>query len=272
MVLRTLTALVGLPVLLIIVWFGFPWFAIAVSAIALVAWWEYHRMFSPAGHRLILIYGGLWAVALVVTGQLVPEWTHADLPLLLFAVVGGGAAVALLWYLGSERVERLPHRAFLAMGPIYVGFLLAHALALRDLESGGDAGRNWLIFALLATFATDSGALLVGRPLGRHTMAPSISPGKTWEGAAGGLVCALAAGAGIAALLDLPMGWALGISALVGVAGQTGDLAESRLKRIAGVKDSGVIIPGHGGILDRLDSVVVTIPVVYYLVVLAVEP
>ena len=139
---RTLTALVGLPVLFAVVWFGFPWVTIAVSAIALVGWWEYHRMFSSTGHRLILIYGGLWTVALVLTGHLGFGWTQVPVLVLLFAVLGGGTVLALRCFVVVERVEKSPHGMFLAVGPVYVGFLLAHAVALRGLEGDGDVDEH----------------------------------------------------------------------------------------------------------------------------------
>ena len=131
-------------------------------------------------------------------------------------------------------------------------------------------GLEWLLFALLTTFATDTGAFFVGRAIGRHRMAPTISPGKTWEGAVGGFVSALGAGAAVAVVAELPLWVALAVAAGVGVAGQIGDLMESRLKRAAGAKDAGSLLPGHGGLLDRLDSLVLTIPLVYYQAVLGV--
>jgi phosphatidate cytidylyltransferase len=159
-------------------------------------------------------------------------------------------------------------------GPVYVGFLLAHALLLRESGGASDLGRNWLLFALLVTFATDTGAFFVGRSMGRHRMLPGISPNKTWEGALGGFILAVIAALALGSLLDLGLErWQhAAIGATVGVVSQVGDLFESKLKRISQVKDAGSIIPGHGGILDRLDSLLVSIPTVYYLVILVFEP
>ncbi|MCH7483458.1 MAG: phosphatidate cytidylyltransferase [Chloroflexi bacterium] len=116
------------------------------------------------------------------------------------------------------------------------------------------------------TFATDTGAYAVGKLVGRHKMAPRISPGKTWEGAAGGLVAGTGATVALVAVLG-PIETALAAAALLGagiaIAGQAGDLAESWLKRLAGAKDSGTLIPGHGGILDRMDSLFPVFPLVY---------
>ena len=130
-----------------------------------------------------------------------------------------------------------------------------------------DAGLQWTALAFLVTFATDTSAYAVGRAVGRRRLAPSISPGKTWEGAVGGLVGAAAAAAALVVLLDgiesnLLPAIALGLG--VGVAAQAGDLIESKVKRLADAKDSGRLIPGHGGLLDRLDSLLPVFPLVYY--------
>ena len=153
-----------------------------------------------------------------------------------------------------------------------MGFLLAHALTLHELGNGAELGRDWLLFALLVTFSTDSGAFFVGRALGRHQMAPNVSPSKTWEGAAGGLVLALvvALALGIGLDLSLPRWQLATIGATVGVVSQLGDLVESKLKRLSNVRDAGSLIPGHGGILDRLDSILFSIPTVYYLLLVLV--
>jgi phosphatidate cytidylyltransferase len=146
---------------------------------------------------------------------------------------------------------------------------------LRQL--GGDTsdlGRNWLLVALLVTFATDSGAFLVGKNLGRRPLAPRISPSKTWEGAIGGFLLAVATALVLGQFLELGLSrWQTGlIGATVGMVSQLGDLFESKLKRISQVKDAGSIIPGHGGMLDRLDSLLFSIPAVYYLVNVVFSP
>ena len=147
-------------------------------------------------------------------------------------------------------------------GILYVGLLLSYLVALR-LE----AGREWLYLALFATFGSDTAAYFIGKTLGKHKLAPRISPGKTWEGAIAGLF-----GAVIISLLftlstplQLPLsyGQAILLGILISVFGQTGDLVESLLKRSTGVKESGNLMPGHGGLLDRMDSVVFAGIVVY---------
>ena len=233
------------------------------------------------GQPLPLALGMLWVAALVLGGW-VADGTRQFWTLSLL-ILAGGAFLALLWLLACYHGRRVAATAaWLLGGPVYVGFLLAHIPLLAQIGDTGDLagygyelGRSWLIFALLTTFATDSGAYFVGRLTGRHKMAPTLSPGKTWEGAAGGLAAAIIAALLLSLLppqyLNLGLAWwqpAL-IGMAVGIAAQGGDLLESGLKRFAGVKDAGALFPGHGGMLDRLDSLLLTIPLVYYLTLLA---
>jgi phosphatidate cytidylyltransferase len=129
-----------------------------------------------------------------------------------------------------------------------------------------DYGREWVVLTLFSVFAVDTSAYFVGRAIGRHQLAPQLSPKKTWEGAIGGMAGALLISPLIDYSLDTPMGLGrvLGLGALIAVVSQVGDLLESYFKRSVGVKDAGGLVPGHGGVLDRLDSVVFTVVVVYY--------
>ena len=157
---------------------------------------------------------------------------------------------------------------FLLLGPAYIGFLLGHGLSIRDLSGdAGDLGRSWLLFTLLVVFACDTGAFAAGRLAGRHRMAPRVSPNKTWEGAAGGLAASVGAALLVGLVFDLtvPLWQQALIGAAASVAAQVGDLFESALKRAANVKDSGSIMPGHGGILDRMDSILFALPAVFYM-------
>ena len=149
-------------------------------------------------------------------------------------------------------------------GILYVGVFGAHIVLLRDLLDGVD----WLIVMLVATFSTDTGAYAVGRLVGRHAFAPTISPNKTWEGAIGGLVFG-ALGAAVAMLILEPTiraGAQILVAAALPVAAIAGDLLESALKRRLGVKDMSTLLPGHGGVLDRLDSLLLAGPVLYWIV------
>ncbi len=268
---RTLTALVGTPILIGAIWVGFPWLTILVAVVALLGLREFYRMALGPRVPLLLPLGALWTVLFIVSGQLADQWYDYTSHVLL----GIGIMAALIWLvLNRNRAGVFAVWAYAVGGPIYVGFLLAHALMLREMDGGADSSRDWVLFALLVTFATDTGAFFTGRAIGRHKMAPSISPNKTWEGAIGGFLWAVGAALALGAILQLsvPLWQRALIGTVIGVMAQWGDLAESRLKRATGAKDAGSILPGHGGILDRLDSIVFTFPVVYYLVALVLKP
>ena len=270
---RTVTALVGLPVILAAAWWGAPWLTILVVVIAAQGIREVYRLLPSGTGVLPVILGVLWAVALVLGAQAASGLNN--FLLISAGILASGSFVVLLWLIAFYAGGRyLTAVAYLVGGPVVVGFLLAHTLALRNIGESGDVGRDWLLLSLLVIFATDTGALLVGHTLGKHRMIPSISPNKTWEGAAGGLVWAVVAAIVLGLLFDLstPRWQLVLIGATVGVLSQGGDLLESRVKRFSNVKDAGNILPGHGGVLDRLDSVVVAIPAVYYLLITVFEP
>ena len=270
---RTVTALVGLPVILAAVWWGTPWLTILALLAAALGVREIYRLSPPGAGSLPLALGVAWVAAWVLGAQAASELTN--FLIISGGILAAGAFISLLWLVAFYQGERLLTGAgFLVGGPVAAGFLLGHALALRNIGESGDVGRDWLLLALLTVFAADTGAFLVGRVLGRHRMAPNVSPGKTWEGAAGGLACAAAAAIALGLLpgLSAPR-WQLAvIGATVGVLAQVGDLLESRVKRVSNVKDAGSVIPGHGGVLDRLDSLVLSVPAVYYLLATVFEP
>jgi phosphatidate cytidylyltransferase len=253
--LRLVSAAVGLPVVLGAVWLGGPVLAVLAALAALAGGSEALVLLARAGWRPLIVTGALWAAVLAGIGV----WNGTGVLLALGAgilVTAGTAAFV------RRSAEAIGDGALTALGACYAGLPLAAAVLLR----GGPEGLAWVLTGLLITFATDTGAYAVGRAVGTHKMAPAISPGKTWEGAAGGLAAAIAAAVGIVALADgIPnaWAWAVGLGLAVGVGAQAGDLAESWLKRMARVKDSGALIPGHGGMLDRLDSLIVALPLVY---------
>ena len=267
MLLRVLTALVGVPVLVSAVWWGAPWLTLLVLLVAVLGVSEIYRLLPADIGPLPIALGVLWCASLVLGAQASSTFNN-------FLLISGGiwvvgAFLAILWLIAFYQGRRyFIALIYLVGGPIYVGFLLAHAVALRETGSLDEVGRNWLLFALLVTFATDTGAYFTGRSLGRRPMAPRASPSKTWEGAAGGLLSGLVGAVILGIFLDLNVpGWQVAlIGATVAVVCQWGDLFESKLKRIANAKDSGSIIPGHGGVLDRLDSILISVPAVFYLV------
>ena len=248
---RVITAIVGLPVLLLVVWAGGYWLKGLAAAVAAVAAWELAGMARRWGqHPPPLLVAALAAL-------LTAPWVTSDAFYDSVVVV---LLAGLLWVIATaallpSRDEGGTYAATLPAAAIslYVGLALFHAAAL----SVQDHGRDWILMMLGITFATDISAYSIGRAVGSHQLAPSISPRKTWEGAVGGVIGAIAAGFGISTWTDLDIGLleVVVITAALSIAGQLGDLYISRLKRVAGVDDSGRILPGHGGILDRLDSI-----------------
>ena len=195
------------------------------------------------------------AALLVATARTVDDFTlWPFLLLLLFTLV-----VVL-----HPRIElRRPAVGWWILAVLYAGALGAHWILLRN----GADGREWIIVMLAVTFATDTAAYGVGRTIGRHRLAPRLSPGKTWEGAIGGFGGGLAVGLALPPLLGLSPG--AGTAAIVAVslpvAAMGGDLLESALKRRIGTKEMSELLPGHGGLLDRLDSLLLTGPALYWI-------
>jgi phosphatidate cytidylyltransferase len=248
---RVITALWGIPLLLLAVWFDkpLPWFLIFAGIWGVLAAFEFYRITGVSKSIPLTCFGIIWVLLFLLRTRFPDE---LELPLLLTS--GAGLSLIMLIFL-KKREGLFLSWAWMLGGILYTGWLLSYLPALR-LE----AGRDWLLLALVATFGSDTAAYFIGKALGKHKLAPSISPGKTWEGAVAGLF-----GAVIISLLftlNTPVQIALGygqaviLGLIISVSGQLGDLVESLLKRNTGVKDSGKLMPGHGGLLDRMDSVV----------------
>lgn len=265
---RVITAVVGLPLVILAIWFGSPWFSLLIAAAALAGTYEFYRMADFDMKEPLLYVGLLWSLALVLR-------QHHGNPDVLPVVTTAAMLLSLIILLvRPSRQKAFRDWAWMIVGVFYVGWLLGCWLNLRGLEDG----RHWVYLAMLATFANDTGAYFIGRARGKHKLAPAISPAKTWEGAIGGLVGAVAAAIVVATILNLisvksgtPFVfryWQIALlGLLVGIFGQLGDLAESLLKRNTGFKESGNLLPGHGGVLDRFDSLIFVGAMVYYYVV-----
>jgi phosphatidate cytidylyltransferase len=255
---RVLSALIGIPLLLIVIWFGNPWFSLAVAGCALWGALEFYNLAGSSHLRPLTLCGVLGTLLFILNAYVGGSYTA-----LLISVA---VLFSLIWLLFRSQVEEAFNNwAWTLAGMLYVGWMLSHFILLRGLAQG----KEWVILALFSTFAVDTCAFFVGRAWGKHKLAPAISPGKSWEGAVGGLVGGLGASLALALILRLPTAWwqVLLLGLLIGVFAQLGDLSESMLKRSTGVKDAGKLIPGHGGILDRLDSIVFAVVVVYYYVI-----
>lgn len=271
---RVAAALVGVPIILGLIVLGGVPYSLATALVLVLAALELLAATDPRSRP----QGGARPLPL-------PAAPLLRRPPALIAAAGIGLLVAgahngLDWWAGAlaltlallflppvlrgEAETGLADWLWAAGAVAYVGFLGSHLVLLRGLDDEG----QWALVAVFATFATDTAAYFVGRALGRTRIAPAVSPGKTLEGSLGGIA------AGAAALLAL--NWLTGLRAeaaqivplalLLPLAAELGDLAESLLKRSAGVKDASRLIPGHGGVLDRLDSLLFTAPLVYYFV------
>ncbi len=293
---RIITALILIPLVLLLVFLGPRWqwlFTLLVAGVAALAAWEYLRLVERGGANpprfvvlaailalfagrfftdLSVIPGENWLSALIRTGasQLNFEFLrHTEL-------VFGILALALLVVCAFRPpVENVMGDAAVSIFCLfYVGFTLTTVLALRELTNGP----SLVVFLLCVVWAGDISALYVGREWGRHRMTPSLSPKKTWEGALGSVAGSLLITGvllGLSALLEMwdstlltfrdqEVWYWLVMAVVVNLAAQVGDLAESALKRSVGVKDSGDLLPGHGGVLDRIDALLLAAPVLWY--------
>lgn len=269
---RVLSAVVLLPLVVVCVWWGFWPFTMLAVAAAVIGLGELYAAFSHGGYQSNYALGVVVA-ALMLGAMIVRALTGVDLlaPALGLAVMISLAACA------SRHAQHgaVAEWALTFGGALYIGGLLGFLILIRALETplhGGllaplqpQPGAAWIALVLMATWGQDVFAYFVGKRWGRRRMAPSLSPRKTWEGAAGGMLGALAGAFLALALFGLPLSlWATALIGVVaGIAGPIGDLSESFIKRQAGLKDAGSLIPGHGGILDRIDSVLFSAPAIY---------
>lgn len=269
---RVLTAAVLIPLVLVLVFLPPHWrwlLVAATTAVSCLAAWEYlgiARRMGPQSPRIAMI------VATIVLFAAWWQWQDPDKFLPIFGIL---CLTLLMYCTFISPIDRvLPDAANAVFCLMYTGFTMIAIPALREQTNGS----SLLVFLLCVVWAGDSTALYVGRALGRHKLAPEISPNKTWEGAIGSILGSLLITAGLLELADYlarwnsaalsfsDEGWGywLGMAVLVNIAGQVGDLAESALKRSAGVKDSGSLLPGHGGILDRIDALLLAAPALWY--------
>jgi len=265
---RVLSSLVGAGLLLLVLWAGIP---LILPTLFFVLWLgslELKEMLARRGIGLnqpLLFLGGglLFLFSLPQLYWHFPQVPWREVALGLFLI--GSFSYELL------RGADLTRFAFTLLAFLYLPWSLGYVLLLRETPDPG-LGLWTLSLPLVASFATDTGAYFAGRFFGRHKLAPEISPGKTLEGSMGGILFSFLALLAYTAWVRevFPFGllelWLF--SLLLSLAAQLGDLAESMLKRFAGVKDSGRFLPGHGGLLDRIDSLLFTFPLTYFLVVL----
>jgi phosphatidate cytidylyltransferase len=254
---RVLTSLVLIPVVIYLVLLAKPWLVSAVvGLVACACFYEYRNLAAAYGFGAPSLVG--YGAGLLILFANPDPWAW------LVLVLAGLIALALAMR-DEDLRQSLPRAALLVIGVVYVFGCWKCALPLRARNP------HWLMYALIVSWAGDIGGYYIGRRFGRHRLAERISPNKTWEGTAASLVCSAAiAGAYLLRFVPgVPVIQAVLLTLAANAAGQVGDLAESVIKRGAGVKDSGALLPGHGGMLDRVDSALFVLPVVYAYVSLA---
>ncbi len=267
---RWLTAIVGMPIIVIFAWLGGWWTFAILLLITFLGIYEFHRMLLHAGYHPVM-WMSLGLSVLLLLAAMFPRWQ------LLLLEVGLSASLLVTFPVLFARKAQdgsLVDWAMTIAVPIYLGWPLSCFILLRGFQVGWPfvhtpwsvlpRGLWWVLVVLFSVWGSDTGAFFTGRLIGRHKLAPSISPGKTWEGVFGGLVLGTIA----TILFSIPLGvsWYLAIvlGILISIAAVLGDLAELLIKRQTHVKDSGHLIPGHGGMLDRIDSILFAVLVVYF--------
>ena len=263
---RILTAVVVLPFLIASILISSLWwvfFALAVAAMVL-ALWEFYLLAKRQQLKPDPAAGYIAGAALVTIAlQNDPALNVLLVQFVIIALTAGTLIAATVR--GAPFDKMIPSVGATILGVLYIPLLGSHLISIRT-GFNPNLSAHLLSFFFLVLMGADAGAYYTGRALGKHKLAPSISPGKTWEGAIGGLLAAL--GMGVLAhfwfFRELPLKYILPLAAVMTIVGIFGDLAESALKRGAGAKDAANILPGHGGMLDRLDSLLFNAPLLYY--------
>ena len=276
---RVATAAVLIPCVVgLVLWGSTALMALALALVILLALFEYFALGDAIGHRAYRFWTATCALLLVFVQWNAPREIASPitqvvtrvgilgswftLPKLedVFFLFLVGVAVLTLWT-KRPMVEALPAAGISSSGLLLVAFPLSFALRLQGIPEQGPA---ILLFVLVITWVGDTAAYFVGRAMGKHKLAPVLSPNKSWEGSIASILGAMLVALGFSKWLNVPLPHLLAMAAVGNVAGQAGDLLESAYKRSAGVKDSGSLLPGHGGVLDRIDALILAIPVVWY--------
>lgn len=270
MLTRIITGIIGIAAAAYVIQTGGLVFAVCGMLLAVGAWVEYCNAFDRKGYRPALLVGGL-----LIAGMCYSAWYGLDPDMLVTLMTGGTLLLFLMTVLlhGSFSV---PSAAVSVAGVFYLGLSFAHLIGLRVMDHGFPAvstslgsfepGCALIWTALIGTWASDTFAYFAGCAFGSHKLCPSISPKKTVEGLIGGLAGTTASVAGLGVFFDLNVLTMAVLGLCICIVATLGDLVESVVKRYTGIKDSSHLIPGHGGIWDRFDSVIYTVPFVYYFV------
>jgi phosphatidate cytidylyltransferase len=277
---RVATAAVLIPFVVgLVLWGSTAIVALATALVTLLALFEYFALGEAIGHRAYRIWTATCSLLLIYTQWLMGDvpayklsgglvayqrnwWFDNGLPSLegVFFLFVVGIASLTLWT-RRPLVEALPAAGISASGLLLVAFPLSFAVRLHGT---GHEGPHLLLFTLVIVWVGDTAAYFVGRSIGKYPLAPHLSPKKTWEGTVASIFGSLAVVLIFGRFMTVPLPHLLAMAGVANVAGQMGDLLESAYKRSAGVKDSGALLPGHGGVLDRIDALILAIPVVWY--------
>lgn len=252
---RVVSGLIGAPILVGLIWLGYWPFAAAVIVLSLVALLEYYAPWPNKN-----IFPVTWLG--VLFGLTFPVLVAAGLEQLIMVFMAALVASVLIWQIFSARRSRAGIDAGVTvLGSLYAGLFPSFLILTYRLPSG----RNIILAAIVCVWACDMAAFFLGKAIGKHKLAPEISPHKTIEGAVAGAIAALTSGVFFAAIgwLTWPKGIILGLT--VALMAQLGDIVASMLKREVGIKDFGRVIPGHGGVLDRFDGLFFAAPFIYFL-------
>ena len=256
---RIVTAIIILPLFIAAIWFGTPWFTLALSIFAVLGCLEFYRMTSNHNIHPITSLGVIITFLLIIS----PHCPYISIKPLIITIA---IIISLIWLLfRSPNEEAFNNWTWTIAGILYIGLMLSYWIDLRNLESG----RELVFWFFLMIVANDICAFFVGRALGKHPLASNISPNKTWEGAIGGLLGSILIAILFGILFSVSFNyWYMALSGfIISVFAQLGDLVESLLKRNTCVKDSSKLLPGHGGILDRVDSFILTGAIAYHYVI-----
>jgi phosphatidate cytidylyltransferase len=258
---RIISSLILIPLVILAVIYATPaYFLLGIGLIGSFCLYEYFGLVRALGIKIQPVFGfvAFWALLIAFRGRQFPA-------LILMALVLLAGFLSVMWRHRKPVRERALSLMAEVLGVFYFVLFLSPAVPLR-YDFGNKIGLHWTLFLLIVIWVGDIAALTIGKSLGKKPFAPVLSPNKTCEGALAGLLAGLGAAIAVQQFLfpDLPLLHVTIASVILGVFGQLGDLAESMLKRAAEIKDSSRLIPGHGGVLDRMDSLLFTIPVLYF--------
>ncbi len=272
---RILTAIVGVPILLLVFYYGGIYFLGFILLIVAMGSYEFFRLVDTKNIDNKKIIGILFCIIL-------PVGAYFGYLYFIFLFT----LVSILTLFISLRKQDLSKTLIGAgtkfLGIVYIGWFLSHAVLIRNISNSSfpylddtdinitDIGFYWIVFVVACTFLNDTGAYFFGKYKGKTKLAPRISPGKTVEGTVAGVVMACICSLFVNLIFKGPIdyGWAVLMGLIVGVVAVVGDLVESMFKRSVSIKDTGGLLPGHGGVLDRFDSLILVFPVMYYLILL----